>query len=463
MNRTDSQRLEASVICNSGPRWSCTQLIGRKILLILLGMALIGSSGADAALQKDHSTSLVFPTPSHAPLRKATGTHLFLAVGARTAVDNPQGTAVTKLKALDDPDSEKDDDELTVYGVNAGRNEIIYNTSLLNIEIYREAEGSPGSLFNPRGITCDREGQVFVADMGNRRVVLLLNQQGKKLVYGGSSRPGSTSFGPFDVSLARDGTVFVSDSTGGKIWRWYPEEDSWEIVLSGLETPLGIATYDGQEQWTRYRETRLGIVVDGGKTVIITNYKGDELYRYKQAEKKVGFRYIATDYFNNYYITDVMNSRVVKLDRHGQFLDSIGREGTGDYEFVKPQGIAIWKRFGQVCIAESHAAQYYLIGTDILDLEYGVRRGRLRIHFTLTEGATISIALDRDRSPKKISLIEDKRIFQGGFTHWWDIPDSFASGRYRIVITATPIYSSTKYFTAREEITWDYKGNHSRE
>jgi len=391
--------------------------------------------------QNSHSTSLVFPTKSHAPLRKATGTHLFFAVGRKTTVNNPQGTAVTKLNVLDDPDTENDDDELTVYGVNADNNEIIYNTSLINIELYRKPPNDPGSLLHPRGITANPEGDVYVADMGHQRIARLYNEEGKELVYKIHSRPDSGDFTPFDVSLATDGSVFVSDSTGGKIWRWYPETDRWEVIISGLEKPLGIDVYDQDDRWTRYNISRLGTVIDDGAAIMITDFEGNHVGTYKPQDKTVRFRYIAVDYYGNFYVTDVENSQIVMLDRQGKLVDVIGKEGKRDYQFLYPQGISIWKRYGQVCVAESYAAQYFLIGTDVLDTSYRIGNETLHIQFTKGETRTI---------------LNDVRFQQGERHFMWKIPQEFDEDTYTIQIEAIPSYSSTKFFSVREEMVWEY-------
>jgi hypothetical protein len=58
---------------------------------------------------------------------------------------------------------------------------------------------------------------------------------------------------------------------------------------------------------------------------------------------------------------------------------------------VEPRGIAIWKRFGQVFIAEKKGAQYFWIGTDLKSKEL-VKRGNSQYTLTmdLTEYSFIS-------------------------------------------------------------------------
>ncbi|MBS1271105.1 MAG: hypothetical protein MAGBODY4_00234 [Candidatus Marinimicrobia bacterium] len=411
-----------------------------------------------AGRAQNHSTTLVFPTKSHAPIRKATGTHLFFAVGTKTTVSNPQGTALAKLKVLDDPDAEDDDDELSVYGVNAGNNEIIYNTSLINIEIYRKLPESPGSLSHPRGITANRGGDVYVADMGHQRVVHLFNERGKQLQFRKALKPDAPDFYPFDVALAEDGRVFVSDSAGSRIWRWNPRTEDWTVLIESTDTPLGLTIYDREDKWTRYRQSQLGIITEDGKKVLITDLNGRKLCGYTPTEKNTRFRYIAADYYNNYYMTDTRNGRIVKIDRTGYFVDTIGEEGKDDYQFERPQGIAIWKRFGQVCIAESYAAQYYLIGTDILKPEITYENNQIVLDFDLTERADITLTVQPPYSAKEDTLLNHTRRNQGKFEYRWQ-PGTMKTGEYLFTIEAVPTYSSTKYFTATRKIRWTYQPN----
>jgi len=406
---------------------------------------------------QDHSTTLVIPPRSHAPIHKATGTHLFFAVGRRTTVDNPQGVALTKLNSQDDPDTENDDDELTVYGVNAGHNEIIYNTSLIDIEIYRPKENDDDALLRPRGITANPKGLVYVADTGHRRVLELFNsKQGKQLVFRQSGRSDDSTFVPFDVSLTQDGSLFVSDSAGGKIWRWYPIQNRWDLVVDSVETPLGIAAYDQTDRWTAYRPSQIAFIAKDGREVWITDFSGKLIAKYQPDDNNSKFRYIAVDYFNNFYVTDEANNRVVKIDRYERFVDSIGQKGKGDYQFMSPQGIAIWKRFGQVCVAESRAADYFFIGTDIKNPILSVNHNTLRFQFFLTEQARVTIWIDSLHSAMSDTVIDRQVVAQGDRSIPWQIPDNWQPGKYLVHITATPYYSSTKYFTASKQLNWNY-------
>jgi hypothetical protein len=81
----------------------------------------------------------------------------------------------------------------------------------------------------------------------------------------------------------------------------------------------------------------------------------------EQAEE---FGYVAIDYHANVYVSD-RSGRLHKFDRRMRHLLSFGRPGFGDYEFDEPRGIGLYRRFGQVFVAERAGAQYFWTGTDV--------------------------------------------------------------------------------------------------
>ena len=118
------------------------------ILMLLCGRALAGP---------DEPSTLVFPTFEHTwGIRKARAAHLFMFVGLRTRFDDPRGLAAVRLRSWDDPGTGDDDDELVVYGVNSGRNNIIWNTSMTGVGVFGEH-----LLRRPGGIAADPDGYVW--------------------------------------------------------------------------------------------------------------------------------------------------------------------------------------------------------------------------------------------------------------------------------------------------------------
>lgn len=365
-------------------------ILWKKYILLLV--FILDSYGT----QRD--AILVFPPYGHSyGIRKATAQHLFLFFGAKTFFDDPQGLATTRLDSWDNPATEKDDDEVVVYGVNSGRHQIIYNTSMWTLSLYGKKGKGEGCFFYPEGIAANSKGDVFVADSGNNRVVKLFNPKselqwvssfdGKKEGYKGL-------IGPSRVALDEDGFVYVTDTGNrrivvfdnhGKLVRLFNEYES---------SPTAIAVADGKAYWSFYeRERAVFFAINNGKTVIKTTLDGTLL---KQVNMPKGYEacYGAIDYYHNYYVTDTKNHCVLKFDRELQLLDIFGSYGTGDNQFIEPRGITIYKRYGQVFIAERKGAQYFWIGTKLKEASLtcdSKNFERLRLTVNVSEYSFISL------------------------------------------------------------------------
>ncbi len=87
------------------------------ILVIAAALALISlASGAERG-----GTTLVTPPWTHClGLHKVTQFHLDIYSGYREKFIDPEGLFCVKLVGKDKPDTPRDDDELTVYGLNSG-------------------------------------------------------------------------------------------------------------------------------------------------------------------------------------------------------------------------------------------------------------------------------------------------------------------------------------------------------
>jgi hypothetical protein len=323
-----------------------------------------------ASAEEHEQASLVFPPYLHSyGIRKATPKHLFMFFGPLTSFDNPQGLATAKMVSRDDPSTEKDDDEVVVYGVNAGRHELIYNTSMWGLDRYGKKGGGEGELLHPRGIACDPHGNVYVADSGNNRVVHLFNPKHKVKWVRSYSGPKDDRFqGPTQVAIDEDGRIYVSDTknsrivvldTTGKAVRKIGPATGVPFV----DGPTTLAVADGRARWSYYRKERLLFCADRGGERLWKLAQSGAVMRKVNMPKGHRAHYGAIDYYHNFWVTDIGKHCVVKFDHDLKLLDVFGSRGTDDNQFIEPRGIAIWKRYGQTFIAEEKGAQYYWIGT----------------------------------------------------------------------------------------------------
>jgi len=338
--------------------------------------------------------TLVFPPYGHSyGIRKATPQHLFMFFGPRTFFDNPQGLATARLDAWDDSSTEKDDDEVVVYGVNSNRHQIIFNTSMWTLGLYGK-EGSGVDCFRfPCGIAADRHGNVVVADSGNNRVVWLKNPKSalKWVSSFDATATGTPLKGPSRVGIDEQGVAYITDPGNRRIVTCTSDGKSVATIKCD-DVPTALAVADGDAFWSFYRDERALFFVIGKNRIVKSDFSGKRL---ASASLPSGYQasYGAIDYYHNYWITDSEKHVILKFDHNLSLLEVFGAFGSGDNEFVEPRGIAIYKRYGQVFIAEKKGAQYYWIGSDVTaaTLSKAPQEGRYTLTVSASEYSFVSL------------------------------------------------------------------------
>jgi hypothetical protein len=276
------------------------------------------------------------------------------------------------LDSRDDLTVKKDDDEVVVYGVNSGHHEIIYNKSMYALAVYGEKGSGIGCFLSPKGIVTNSEGDVFVADSGNNRIVHLFNPKEKlqwKGSFNGSTASDPGIIGPLRVALDEDGAVYVTDAVHKKIFVFskdqsvkmtIPQKDRDDLFA---DRPTALAIADGVARWSYYRNERVIFCADkNGSRIWKIDLNGSVIKSVQIPEGYHAF-YGAIDFYHNYWITDIHKHCLLKFDHNLTLLDIFGSNGDNKDQFIEPRGIAIYKRFGQVFIAEKKGAQYYWMGT----------------------------------------------------------------------------------------------------
>ena len=170
------------------------------------------------------------------------------------------------------------------------------------------------SFYGPRAIAVDAAGQVYVADTGNKRVVVFdKDGNGKAVIGSAGSDPGLLDE-PVGVAVSADGTVYVADTWNQRIQTFKPDTTH--------------TAYNFAQEWA------------------VEAWYGQSL------ENKP---YLAVDSQGRLYVTDPEGYRILVFSGDGQFIATWGDYGSDNLTFNLPNGIAVDKA-GNVYVADGGAS-----------------------------------------------------------------------------------------------------------
>ena len=440
-----------------------------KILLLILAacVALAAfTSGAERG-----GTTLVTPPWTHClGLHKVTQFHLDVYSGYREKFDDPEGLFCVKLASKDKPNMRRDDDELTVYGLNSGAGKIIYNKNLVSIGIAGGPGDGPMLFRNPQAVTGDKDGNLYVADTGNDRIAHLRYGDDElvwvKEIRGRDPR-GLRS--PSGICLS-GGRLYVADTENDRVVVFDPggsvvESFGAEFQGASLFRPYAIAAVTAGDEFLYY----------GDHFVILADSLGMRLWKLSPDGTALGlvrrsaiggkgsFNHVAIDYYGNIYVTDREASLIHKFDRHLSYIVAIGDRGSNNGpHFDEPRGITIYRRFGQIFVSERSGAQYFWIGTDVLrysaeNLVFDPvrRRCSVDVSFQLTECSAISLTLKDEEGKTRFTIIPTYMLPPGRFSKRIEVDcpaaAALAKCKLKLVLAASPTYSAREYLTVEKD------------
>ncbi len=410
----------------------------------------------------DRPTTLVYPSFWHTPfgIHRGTPLHLKLFLGNRTYFDDPQDLACTKLMVeYGRINKDKDDWQLTVYGCNSGRGEVIYNISMHALGTFGSKGSGDGQLLNPKGIACNEYGDVYVVDTGNDRIARFFNN-GKKVKFirnigGSGSEPGKFNK-PSYAALDSTGKIYVTDSGNNRI-QVFSKSGGYLYSIGqekGISNPQGICVCDEGERYSGYKNNFIYIIDGNYNRVMKFDLKGNLAQAIRVNEilgKNVKITTLEQDYYGNIYMVDNLNSQIYKFSPDLRFITGFGSFGAKDYEFENPTGIAIYKHYGQIFVSDKESAQYFWIGSDaenfkVTPIKAAGGAPKLQFDFTLTEKSFITLQVV-DVKGNTVEVCHQIGAETGKNSIDWDVPDVYkdiikGGNAYIIYLRVMATYSS---------------------
>jgi len=204
-----------------------------------------------------------------------------------------------------------------------------------------------GQLFAPRGIAVDpATADVYVSDVGNNHITRF-DSNGNFIAKWGETGgpcawcdPGPGEFWfEYDIAVDSSGDVYVADLGNRRVQKFTSEGtplEVWPHVSYPFLKPAGLAI-DARDQI---------FLVDYDMHVVMLFDSRGRLRR-NWGEYGTGdgqFRIptdVEVDPWGDVYVADMYNHRIQKFDARGAFLTSWGGGGNAPGRFVHPWGIAV--------------------------------------------------------------------------------------------------------------------------
>lgn len=210
----------------------------------------------------------------------------------------------------------------------------------------REGSG-PGQFLEPWGLDVDAQGYVYVADTWNHRIQVFDAEGNYVRSWGtfgqtGATGDGNLLYGPRDVAVDGDGNIYVSDTGNKRIVKYTPEG----VMLLGIggagsepgrfQEPVGIAVQsDGTlyvaDTWNR----RIQVFGSDGRLL-----RTWDVFAWESVSV-VNKPYLALDAGGCVYATDPEGYRVLVFSSEGDLLDVWGQFGTDLSSMQLPTGIVV--------------------------------------------------------------------------------------------------------------------------
>lgn len=264
--------------------------MGKKLLMAAIAAIIMVAAGC-AAPEKKKAEAVFFPPLPNLPRFQ------FLAsfTGAKDIEAGKGGFEVFVTgeqesgKRLDKPYGvAMHDGKIYVCDTNAGV--LVFDMAKKTFEPMKGAKGM-GKLIQPINISIDKEGNKYVADVIRKQVVIF----DKDDQYATALGTQADDWRPVDAA-SFEGMVYVADIKNG------------EIKVYDRNTGVLARTFGQKGEQNQL----LGMPVN-----------------------------LAFDNQGNLYVVDAGRIQVVKFDRDGHFLMTIGSVGTNMGHFGRPRGIAI--------------------------------------------------------------------------------------------------------------------------
>ena len=215
---------------------------------------------------------------------------------------------------------------------------------------WRDDGQQPFSL--PTDVASGTNGNLYLVDGGNNRIVAFDNTGAVAFTFGSSGRGDGELDRPVGVGIDGSGRVHVADRGNGRI-QVFAEDGAYlypvPLFVDGSKIePVDVAV--------NKEGTELFVTSADRHEVFVFDWKGNVLRRWGGRGEEPGqFFHPATIEISAemIYVVDVLNARVQCFYPDGRVVQVFGKLGAGPGTLFRPKGIAI-DTSGRVFISDSY-------------------------------------------------------------------------------------------------------------
>lgn len=219
-----------------------------------------------------------------------------------------------------------------------------------------------GQFNEPWGVAFDQAGRLYVSDTWNGRIQVfdsegkLLEKWGTFNTTNGELGDAYALFGPRGIAIDMDGNVLVADTGNKRIIKYSPSGDLIQQIGGGgvvggrFEEPVGVAVspVDGTifiaDTWNQ-RIQKLTAALEFVEEWPAAGWDSQDIYDKPYLD-------VATS--GEVYVTDPQFYRVIVYQPNGEIKASFGTFGTGGTNFDLPTGIAVDPATGVVLVTDAN-------------------------------------------------------------------------------------------------------------
>ncbi|HDZ76874.1 MAG TPA: hypothetical protein ENH41_02170 [Candidatus Omnitrophica bacterium] len=213
------------------------------------------------------------------------------------------------------------------------------------ISEFKTNEEEYGLLNQPAGLRIDADGDIYVADTINSRVVVFNSFGGVKAVFGKAGDKDGELKAPMALAIdSKNEKVYVADSSNYRI----------QVFKLGGEFLSSIDLNKGIEEGVK-KVRPIGIAVSSNGNIYVSDADNNYIRIYSPSGEFIskfgGFGAedgkfcipvgLFIDKKDKVYAVDMNNSRVQIFDNQGKFIFKIGQLGDTKGNFGKPKDVAV--------------------------------------------------------------------------------------------------------------------------